>query len=77
MSALTQFIPSGSAKPLRRTEYTSGSGTFTPLVSNGWARVTVVGAGGGGGGSTDNANTGGAGGAGTSGYICIEEFGTL
>ena len=74
MSTLSQFIPSGT-KPLRRTEYTSGSGTFTPLVSNGWARVTVVG--GGGGGSTDAANTGGTGGNGTAGYICIEEFGTL
>lgn len=75
MSNLSQFLPSGT-KPLRRTEYTTGSGTFTPLVTNGWAKVTLVGGGGGGGGG-NGTSTGAAGGNGTGGLIIIEEFGTL
>ena len=43
MSSLSQFT---GAKPIRVVTYTSGTGTFTPLVSNSWCRVTVVGGGG-------------------------------
>ena len=46
MSVYTQFV--GGAKPVRVTTYTSGSGTFTPISSNTWATVTLVGGGGGG-----------------------------
>lgn len=45
MSALSQFFGS---RPVKTTTYTSGSGTFTPLVSDSWCRVTLVGGGGGG-----------------------------
>lgn len=38
----------GVQRPLRVTTYTSGSGTFSPLVPNSWCRVTLVGAGAGG-----------------------------
>ena len=49
MSTLSQFT---GAKPIRVVTYTSGTGTFTPLVSNSWCRVTLVGGGGGGVGGT-------------------------
>ena len=45
MSLLSQFF---GTKPIRVVEYTSGSGTFTPLVSNSWCRITLVGGGAGG-----------------------------
>jgi hypothetical protein len=65
MSSLSQFIGS-SGKPTLVTALTSGSGTFTPLVSNSWCRITLVGGGGGGArGNTSGSfpNLGGGGGA--------------
>ena len=49
MSNLSQFAGASSV-PAKSTTYTSGSGTFTPLVASKWLYVTLVG--GGGGGST-------------------------
>ena len=51
---LSEFFPNG--KPARVTTTTSGSGTFTPLATPCWVRVTLVG--GGGGGATGNNGTG-------------------
>ena len=50
-------IEGGSA--IRTVTYTSGTGTFTPLVANSWCRVTLVGGGSGGA----NGGRGGGGGA--------------
>lgn len=53
----------GFAPPRRVTEYTGGTGTFTPLPGSLWRRETLVsGAGGGGGGSVNAGNGGGRGG---------------
>jgi hypothetical protein len=49
----TDIFPLGS-QPLRIVEYTSGTGTFTPLVSNSWIELIMVGGGGGGGDGSDN-----------------------
>ncbi len=59
MSTLSQF---SGVKPLRTVVYTSGTGTFTPLVSNSWCRVTMLGGGGGGAGraTVDYASAGAA-----------------
>lgn len=60
MSNFSDFV--GGLKPKRVTVYTSGTGTFTPLVSGSWCRITMVG-GGGGGGKPGGASFGGAGGS--------------
>lgn len=72
MSFFTQF----SGGPARVTEYTSGSGNFTPLsTTNSYARVTIVAAGGGGGGGYFVGNNGaGAGGGGGGGGTKIFEM---
>jgi len=72
MSFFTQF----SGGPARITEYTSGSGNFTPLsTTNSYARVTIVAAGGGGGGGFYSGNLGsGAGGGGGGGGTKIFEM---
>lgn len=59
MSTLSQFF---GCKPLKTTIYTSGSGTYTPIDTNSWVRVTMVG--GGGGGGSNGSSTGGGGGGG-------------
>lgn len=60
---LSEFFPNG--KPARVTTLTSGSGTFTPLVTPAWARVTLVGGGAGGSaGSNGTGSTAYGGGAG-------------
>lgn len=60
---LSDFYPNG--KPARVSTLTSGSGTFTPLVTPAWVRVTLVGGGAGGkGGSNGTASTAYGGGAG-------------
>lgn len=60
MSNSEQF---GGSRPFRITTYTSGTGTFTPTVSNSWCRITLVGAGAGGRrGATVTAGGGGGGG---------------
>lgn len=60
---LSEFFPNG--KPTRVTTTTSGSGTFTPLVTPCWVRVTLVGGGAGGyGGSNSTSSTAYGGGAG-------------
>jgi len=62
MSTLTGLV-SGGGKPNRVTVLTSGSGSFTPLSSNSFLRVTLVGAGGsgsrGGGGPASPSGAGG------------------
>lgn len=62
MSKYSEFF--GSGKPIRVVNYTSGSGTFTPLETNSWCRVTLVGGGAGGcrSSSTSPGRGGGAGG---------------
>lgn len=66
MSFFSQF----AGGPAKVTQYTSGSGNYTPISTNqSWARVTVVGGGGGGSGGLsgggNNAGGSGGGGAGT------------
>jgi hypothetical protein len=59
MSTLSQFAGS---KPTRVVQYTSGTGTFTPLAPNSLCRVTLVGGGGSGGAGPGVCQGGGAGG---------------
>lgn len=71
MSFFSQF----AGGPAKVTQYTSGSGTYTPISTNqSWARVTVVGGGGGGAGpinipTNPNGAAGGGGGSTVVQYI--------
>lgn len=48
MSNLSQFF--GGGAPRSVTNYTTGTGTFTPNAATKWLRITMAGGGGGGGG---------------------------
>lgn len=56
MSNYTDLFPGGAAKVRRILRYTTGTGTFTPLVADSLCVVTLVGAGG-----SNSASTGGGG----------------
>lgn len=61
MSTLTGLL-GGAGKPIKVTQYTSGSGSHTPVsTSNGWFRVTLVSGGSGGFGASQSSFYGGPG----------------
>lgn len=67
---LSQFVLGGGSA-LRTTVLTSGAGTFTPLSTPTWARITLVGGGGGGYCDYTSSNTTGLGGGGGAGATIV------
>lgn len=66
--------PGGGGRPLRIVDLKSGSGTFVPLTTGSWCRVTLLGAG---GGSGSNATTNGGGGASSASVFWIRLAGPV
>lgn len=72
-------IPDGLSiwRPQRVITYTSGTGTFTPLVSNSWCRITLVGGGAGGARCSTTSGGGGGGGAGAAKIVWMRLSGAV
>lgn len=67
----------GGGAPIRRTEYTSGTGTFTPLANGKTARVTMIGGGGGGSGGAGATGLSGSAASGAGGNSGFAFFGEV